>query len=169
MTFSGIAALIAGVVTAGCAIAGIISGIRARKAAEKRAEEMRRAEHEARIAEIKYYTSRRRREVIQTVPVQQTQSTQNGEVHHYYHYDTSPQPAYTQPPIQTYQQPQQNPYPSTSYAYSEPVYRGEQEIAAVSRAQFIQNLRNRLFPQYQQQYYQQPINYYPQANYAYAL
>lgn len=168
MTFSGIAALIAGVVTAGCAIAGIISGIRARKAAERRAEEMRKAEHDARLAEIKYYTSRRRREVIQTIPVQQTTSTQNGEVHHYYHYDTSPQPAYVQPPIQTYQQPQQNPYPNTGYTYSEPVYRGEQEIAAVSRAQFIQNLRNRLFPQYQQQY-QQPINYYPQANYAYAL
>lgn len=169
MTFSGIAALIAGVVTAGCAIAGIISGIRARKAAERRADEMRRAEHEARLAEIRNRAANRNHESIHYVPVQQTQPVSNGEVHHYYHYDTSPQPAYVQPPIQTYQQPQQNPYPSTGYAYSEPVYRGEQEIAAASRMQFLQNLRSRLFPQYQQQYYQQPINYYPQANYAYAL
>lgn len=169
MTFSGIVALIGGVVTAGCAIAGIVSGIRARKAAERQAEEMRRAEHEARLEEIRCNNNRNYIQGIQYIPYQQPayQQPVNNEVHYYYHNIPQPQQYYMQPQ-QNYQQYQQQTgyYPSTGYAYNEPVYRGEQEIGLASRMQLFQNLRNWIHPQYQ---YQQQYNYYPQANYAYAL
>jgi hypothetical protein len=172
MTISGVLALVAGAVTATCAIAGAISGIRARKAAERRAEEMRRAEHLARLEEIK----NRNRQYVQTIQYVPAQSTPQvhyisteptvqyvparpspggGEIYHYYH--NIPQP-------QTPVYPTQDPYQNQAYNCTEPVWRGEQEIGARSRMNYFQNLRNMFFPQYQQQY-----GYYPQAHYAYAV
>ena len=49
MSIGSIIAIIGGIVTAGCAIAGAIAGIRARKAEERRVEEIRRFEHGERL------------------------------------------------------------------------------------------------------------------------
>ena len=57
MSIGSIIAIIGGIVTAGCAIAGAIAGIRARKAEERRVEEMRKAEHEARLQRIRHVFS----------------------------------------------------------------------------------------------------------------
>lgn len=166
MSISGIIALVAGVVTAGCAIAGAIAGIRARKAQEARNEEMRRAEHEARLESMRDRRNRHYVETVQYVPAPNYQQTTNGEVHHYYH--TAPnQLQFPMYPAQCqYQYPcEQNTYQNQGYVYNEPVWRGEQQIGEYSRMNYFQNIRNALFPQYQQPQY----GYYPQANYAYAV
>lgn len=84
MTFSSIVAIIGGIVTAGCAIAGAIAGIRARRAQEARNEEIRNAEHRARLSMMTNSTPQNN---VQNYPsyVNQPQQPVRGEIHHYYH------------------------------------------------------------------------------------
>jgi hypothetical protein len=111
---------------------------------------MRRIQEDMAMDEIR----RRRNRFLYPQPVQYVQSPQSGgEIHHYYHnignpYQFQPQPNYQQT------------VPVGTYSSNEPTWRGEQEIGLMSRMRMMQN---RFFPQ------QFQPNYYPQANYAYAL
>lgn len=164
MSISSVIAIIGGIVTAGCAIAGAIAGIRARKAQEARAEEMRRAEHEARLQRIREANNARYTQNTQIQPVQSYQPQPvNNEVHYYYH--TIPQnPVQTYP---NYYQPHNpNQYMHHGYtnsggymygnSYDEPVYRGEREIGNMSKMQMWQNLYPRQNAFWQHGYYSQP-------------
>lgn len=171
MTFSSIIAIIGGVVTAGCAIAGAIAGIRARKAEERRREEMAKAEHEARIQRIRESNNAR---YLQNTTVQAAPSNM---------YPTYPQPVNNDvyyynngyQPVQQYQQypnyPQNNyinnysGYGNGNYAYGsqtrDTVYPGERAIGNMSKMQLLQ----RIMPQ---QNPFQMFGYYNQPQYAYA-
>lgn len=93
MTLSTLVTIIGGVVTAACAIAGAIAGIRARKAQEARNEEYNKAQHNVRMSSI---NSSVQNQVPATINYN-TQPTQpvsyvnpeprviREEVHHYYH------------------------------------------------------------------------------------
>lgn len=166
MNISTIIAIIGGIVTAGCAIAGAIAGIRARKAQEARNEEMRKAEHEARLQRIREANNARYLQNTQAYPPTQMYHQQpvNNEVHYYYHAIPQQQnyPNYYQP---------QNSYMNHGYVnnvgysygnqYDEPVYRGEREIGNMSKMQMLQ----RLYPQ-QNSFWES--GYYAQPQYAYA-
>lgn len=167
MSIGSVIAIIGGIVTAGCAIAGAIAGIRARKAEEKRREEARNAAHEAELQRIKAsaparkFLMRRRRMNQGYVPPVQTPAT--NEVHYYYHNMPGEYGYYTGS-----QQPQNNymnqGYVNSGYSYgnqyNDSVYRGEREIGNRSKMQLMQ----RFFPQQYQQ-----TGYYPQQQYAYAV
>lgn len=164
MTFSSIVAIIGGIVTAGCAIAGAIAGIRARKAREAREEELRKAEHEARMARIREAREARlaqSTQVVQQVPVQQPMV--QPEVHHYYH--NIPQQSYPTNNWQGQNQYMNQGYVKSGYSYgnsyNEPIYAGERAIGNMSK---LEMLRQRFYPNTMYQY-----NYYPQAQYAYAV
>jgi hypothetical protein len=167
MSIGSIIAIIGGIVTAGCAIAGAIAGIRARKAEERRAEEMRKAEHEARLQRIR--DAREARSMMMNPQpmgqtcVQPVQMPATNEVHYYYHNMPGEYGYYTGS-----QQPQNNymnqGYVNSGYSYgnqyNDSVYRGEREIGNRSKMQLMQ----RFFPQQYQQ-----TGYYPQQQYAYAV
>lgn len=168
MSFGSIVAIIGGIITAGCAIAGAIAGIRARKAEEKRREEMRKAEHDAALQRIKDSIPARkflmRNRQMNQGYVQPVQTPVSNEVHYYYHNIPPQQPV----GYSGYGQVQNN-YMNQGYAnsgysygnqYSDAVYRGEREIGNMSKMQMLQ----RFFPR---QY--QPTGYYPQQQYAYAV
>ena len=164
MSIGSVIAIIGGIVTAGCAIAGAIAGIRARKAEERRAEEMRKAEHGARLQRIREARSM----MMNSQPAQQTyvqpvQTPATNEVHYYYHNIPQQPVGYS-----GYGQNQNNymnqRYVNSGYSYgnqyNDSVYRGEREIGNRSKMQLMQ----RFFPQQYQQ-----TGYYPQQQYAYAV
>lgn len=167
MTFSSIIAIIGGIVTAGCAIAGAIAGIRARKAEEKRQEELKRAEHEARIQRIREANNARylQNTTAQTYPTYPAypaayQQPVNNEVHYYYH--NIPQyPNYDQNQYMN----QYSGYGRCNYAYGnqtrDDVYPGERAIGNMSKMQLWQ----RMMPQ---QNMFQSFGYYNRPQYAYA-
>lgn len=166
MSIGSVIAIIGGIVTAGCAIAGAIAGIRARKAEERRAEEMRRAEHGERLRAL-----RERREsrmmgmnnMNSSYTMQPVQMPATNEVHYYYHNIPQQPVGYS-----GYGQNQNNymnrGYVNSGYSYgnqyNDSVYRGEREIGNRSKMQLMQ----RFFPQQYQQ-----TGYYPQQQYAYAV
>lgn len=167
MTFSSIIAIIGGIVTAGCAIAGAVAGIRARKAEEKRQEELKRAEHEARIQRIREANNARylQQPQIQNMnqypayPVAYQQPVSN-EVHYYYH--NIPQyPNYVQNQYMNHY----SGYGGCNYAYGnqtrDDVYPGERAIGNMSKMQLWQ----RMMPQ---QSMFQSFGYYNRPQYAYA-
>ena len=166
MTFSSIIAIIGGIVTAGCAIAGAIAGIRARKAEEKRQEELKRAEHEARLQRIREANNARylQQPQIQNMnqyPTYPTyQQPMNNEVHYYYH--NIPQyPNY----VQNQYMNQYSGYGGCNYAYGnqtrDDVYPGERAIGNMSKMQLWQ----RMMPQ---QNVFHSFGYYNRPQYAYA-
>ena len=167
MTFSSIIAIIGGIVTAGCAIAGAVAGIRARKAEEKRQEELKRAEHEARIQRIREANNARylQNTTAQTYPTYPAypagyQQPVNNEVHYYYH--NIPQyPNY----VQNQYMNQYSGYGGCNYAYGnqtrDDVYPGERAIGNMSKMQLWQ----RMMPQ---QNMFQSFGYYNRPQYAYA-
>lgn len=179
MTFSTIVAIIGGIVTAGCAIAGAIAGIKARRAQERRDEEYRKAEHESRMNRFR---NRAQRTVAAPAPVTTPQpTTTTNEVHYYYHAPNQQNPIEYYPQ-NTYQQAQnyyannnqymnqQSSYPNYGngytygYAYNEPVYRGEREIGMRSKME-LQQAMNAQYNPYQNSY----SGYYYQPYYAYAV
>lgn len=158
MTFSSIVAIIGGIVTAGCAIAGAIAGIRARKAREAREEELRKVEHEANLLELKEKLAMRRNRKNAT-----TYPTNNTDIHHYYH--NIPQQTYPTNNWQGQNQYMNQGYVKSGYSYgnsyNEPIYAGERAIGNMSK---LEMLRQRFYPNAMYQY-----NYYPQPQYAYAV
>lgn len=168
MSIGSIIAIIGGIVTAGCAIAGAIAGIRARKAEERRAEEMRKAEHETRLQRIREAREARSM-MMNSQPTRQTyvqpvQTPTTNEVHYYYHNIPQQPVGYS-----GYGQGQNNymnqGYVNSGYSYgnqyNDSMYRRECEIGNVSKMQMLR----RFFPQS----YQQQTGYYPQQQYAYAV
>lgn len=166
MTFSSIIAIIGGIVTAGCAIAGAVAGIRARKAQEARNEEMRRVEHEARIQRIREannarYLQNTTAQPCPTYPAYPVyQQPVNNEVHYYYH--NIPQyPNYVQNQYMNHY----SGYGGCNYAYGnqtrDDVYPGERAIGNMSKMQLWQ----RMMPQ---QNMFQSFGYYNRPQYAYA-
>lgn len=165
MTFSSIIAIIGGIVTAGCAIAGVIAGIRARKAQEARNEEIRKAEHEARLQRIREANASRIQNAFRLNNRNTNQQTVypqpvNNEVHYYYH--NIPQQQY---PNNTQYVNQYSGYGKCDYAYGnqtrDDVYPGERAIGNMSKMQLWQ----RMMPQ---QNIFQPFGYYNRPQYAYA-
>ena len=167
MTFSSIIAIIGGIVTAGCAIAGAVAGIRARKAEEKRQEELKRAEHEARIQRIREANNARylQQPQIQNMnqypayPVAYQQPVSN-EVHYYYH--NIPQyPNYVQNQYMNHY----SGYGGCNYAYGnqsrDNVYPGERAIGNMSKMQLFQRFAPQQSPF-------QTFGYYNRPQYAYA-
>lgn len=181
MTLSTIIAVIGGIVTAACAIAGAIAGIKARRAEERRQEELRRAEHQARINQITENNRMRIRELISrrsqnTEPAYQ-QPVNNNTV----------QQNYNNTPVNTYPTPVSNyaygnniypnnqytgyggygGYGGSNYAYGpstcDDVYRGEREIGNISKMEMYQQLMRR-----QSYYPQNPYQYAAYPYYAYA-
>lgn len=167
MTFSSIVAIIGGIVTAGCAIAGAIAGIRARRAQERRDEEIKRAEHQEVLDRIRERRAAQREARMRVAYTPALTPTTN-EIHHFYHPMGQQQPVEYYPQS-TYQQCQSNYYSNQNqymnpgyaygYSYKDPVYRGEIEIGNRSKIQMGG------YNPYQYNSY----NYYPQANYAYAV
>ena len=204
MTMSSICALFAGTVALAGAIAGLVTGLRARKEAERRAAEQRRMEIEAELARTREINNRRHIEEARV---------STPEIHnHYYTTPQTPQPQQYSQPVQTINPitPYQNYYPQTqqmsmgyntgyntgyynqpsyiqqtpvaNYAYSEenlrgkpgyvePVYKGEMEIAKMSRMQNVQNILSRFNPfNNTNNMMRNPFsNCYPVANYAYGF
>lgn len=184
MTLSTIIAVIGGIVTAACAIAGAIAGIKARQAEERRQEELRRAEHQARIDQISENNRMRIRELISR-RAQNTQLVYQQPVN-----NNTVQQNYNNTPVNTYPTPVSNyaygnnTYPNNNnqytgyggyggycganYAYGpstyDDVYRGEREIGNISKMEMYQQLMRR------QSYYSQqnPYQYAAYPYYAYA-
>lgn len=167
MSIGSVIAIIGGIVTAGCAIAGAIAGIRARKAEERRAEEMRKAEHETRLQRIREAREARsmmmNSQATRQTYVQPVQTPTTNEVHYYYHNIPQQSAGYS-----GYGQGQNNymnqGYVNSGYSYgnqyNDSMYRRECEIGNVSKMQMLR----RFFPQQYQQ-----TGYYPQQQYAYAV
>lgn len=165
MSFGSIIAIIGGIVTAGCAIAGAIAGIKARRAQEARNEEMRKAEHEARLQRIREANAQRQPvQMQQAYPVQQMyQQPMTGEIHHYYHGIPQQYQNYYQTQNQYMNQGYGNNYGySYGNSYNDPVYPGERAIGNMSKMQMLQSF-------YPQQTYQQQYSYYGTPQYAYAV
>jgi hypothetical protein len=175
MTFLSIIAIIGGIVTAGCAIAGAIAGIRARKAEEKRQEELKRAEHEANIQRIRDANNARylQQPHIQNMnqypvyPAYPTayQQPMNNEVHYYYHNIPMPMQQYPNY-VQNQYMNHYSGYGGCNYAYGnqtrDDVYPGERAIGNMSKMQLWQ----RMMPQ---QNMFQSFGYYNRPQYAYAV
>ena len=183
MTASAIIALIGGIATAACAIAGAIAGIRARRAREAQEQRVRDAEYQAkldRLAELRRMRFAQQTPATTQAPVQQVPT--NGEIHCYHHNVGTTQvtqtpyvPAQTSyPPQTTYGQVQQsyyqNPYMNSAYqgyngygaAYNDAVYPTERLIGEISK----RNMYMRQCGTYQPTSYN---TYYPQSvPYAYA-
>lgn len=163
MTFSSIIAIIGGIVTAGCAIAGVIAGIRARKAQEVRNEELKRAEHEARLQRIREANNARylQNTTVQAYPTYPTayQQPMNNEVHYYHNIPQYPN--YDQNQYMNHY----SGYGRCNYAYGnqtrDDVYPGERAIGNMSKMQLWQ----RMMPQ---QNMFQSFGYYNRPQYAYA-
>ena len=179
MSIGTLIAAIGGIITAGCAIAGVIAGIRARRAQERRNEELREVEHRDNVQTLRERLAARRQARRQqaqpTQPVAyQTYATTPNEIHHYYY--GAPQPQYPQQVVQTpipgtyqqIQQPQyyQNSYVQPGYAYgyqsNDSVYPIERAIGNMSKMQMYQNSMQPYQNNYVTNYY------YPKAHYAYA-
>lgn len=179
MTASTIVALISGVVTAACAIAGVIAGIKARRAREAHEEQMRMAEHNARIQNT---ASTRNSIFTQTAPVQMGAMTSNNEIHCYHHNadQVHHNPMYSYPTPSTSLQVQngcyQNPYMNSGYggysagyvayapqtSYMDDAWPTERMIGEISK----RNMYMRQYSTYQPTSYN---TYYPQSvPYAYA-
>ena len=184
MTLSTIIAVIGGIVTAACAIAGAIAGIKARRAEERRQEELRRAEHQARINQITENNRMKIRELI-------SRRSQNTEPVYQQPVNNTVQQNYNNTPVNTYTAPVSNyaygnntypinqytgyggyggcgRYGGANYAYGpttyDDVYRGEREIGNISKMEMYQHLMRR------QNYYpqQNPYQYAAYPYYAYA-
>lgn len=170
MTFSSIIAIIGGIVTAGCAIAGAIAGIRAKRAQDARNEEMRRAEHEARLQRIREANNARYLQQPQIQNMNQYpaypayQQPVNNEVHYYYHNIPMPMQQYPNN-VQNQYMNQYSGYGGCNYAYGnrsrDDVYPGERAIGNMSKMQLFQ----RFAPQ---QSTFQSFGYYNRPQYAYA-
>lgn len=181
MTASTIVALISGIVTATCAIAGAIAGIRARRAREAQEEKMRMAENNARVQNT---VNNRNSIFTQATPVQMSSNTtSNTEIHCYHHNVDNVQhnPMYSYPIPLTCSHGQngyyQNPYMNSGYGgystgyvacapqntYVDDPWPTERLIGEMSK----RNMYMRQHPSYQPQISYN--TYYPQSvPYAYA-